>query len=340
MLPRRINLVYIAKTSTFYFSMNHFVNLPPKNILRLLKTLTCVNCLKSGQHQAKNYTASSCRKCGKSHNSLHFETAKADDSKHKSQAVVNSSNPANALSTGFLLPVATQCSQISNASKIFLSTAIIVIHVNYGVDVYDYKGELHGYRILLDSGFQLNFVTEHFLNKVRLDSRELHMSISGIAKGTFETKKIVEITFRLGVNAYIGKIECIVLPKITQNLPQEFSSVSEFKIPSNIILADPNFNIPNEINMFIGAQLFWQLICVGQIKACTVHPTLQKTKLGWIISAAACNSSDQATTAVCHVTAIDKLNKAIFKFWEIEHNIPLGSPSRYTPNERACEEHF
>ncbi|XP_011884008.1 PREDICTED: uncharacterized protein LOC105571144 [Vollenhovia emeryi] len=165
-------------------------------------------------------------------------------------------------------PIVTQCTQINDASKVLLSTAI--------VSVYDRKGELHGCRVLLDSGSQLNFITEDFANRLHLNSRELHMSISGVAKGTIETKGIVDVSFRSRTNAYVDNIECVILPKITQKLPQEFCSISEFTIPSNIVLANPNFNIPSEIDILIGAQLFWKLIYVGQIRACKAHPTLQK----------------------------------------------------------------
>jgi hypothetical protein len=146
--------------------------------------------------------------------------------------------------------------------------------------------------------------------------------------------------FGLGVNAYRNTLECIVLPKITQNLPQEFHPMSKFKIPSNIVLTDPNFNIPAEIDMLIAAQLFWQLICVGQIKACRSHPTLQKTKIGWVISGSSYTSAEEKMTAVCHLSAVDELNKSIAKFWEVEHDVSSNNTSHYTLEERNCEAHF
>lgn len=70
------------------------------------------------------------------------------------------------------------------------------------------------------------------------------------------------------------------MPKITKKLPQEFIHPSQFKMPSNVKLADPNFNVPSDIDLLIGAEVFWQLICIGQIEECKDHPTLQKTKFG------------------------------------------------------------
>ncbi|KAG5316089.1 RTXE polymerase, partial [Pseudoatta argentina] len=52
----------------------------------------------------------------------------------------------------------------------------------------------------------------------------------------------------------------------------------------HIKLADPNFNVPASIDMLIGAESFWRLICAGQIKQSKNQPTLQNTHFEWIIS--------------------------------------------------------
>lgn len=109
------------------------------------------------------------------------------------------------------------------------------------------------------------------------------MSINGIAEGIFEANEMITVKIGSRLNAYMDTVECVILPKITQRLPHEWFSAAEFKLPSNIKLADPNFNIPDDIDMLLGAQVFWQLLCVGQIKACRTHPTCQKTKFGWVI---------------------------------------------------------
>jgi len=323
-----------CKNKHFIFQCESFRKLPVEKRVEIIRNAhLCINCLRSRNHQAKNCTASLCRKCGKPHNTLlHFGSPKTNGSNDDNQPAIPSSEPIRASSSETSPPLVTQCTQVNSASKIFLSTAII--------DVYDYKGELHGCRVLLDSGSQLNFITEDFVNKLQINSRSLHVSISGVAEGTFESRGIIDVSFRSRINAYTNNIECIVLPKITQKLPQKFHPVSEFKIPSNIILADPNFNIPGDIDLLIGAQLFWQLICVGQIRACKAHPTLQKTKLGWVISGMAHRSSNKETATLCHLTTANELDKSISRFWEVEHDVSFSNASQYTSDERKCEVHF
>lgn len=58
---------------------------------------------------------------------------------------------------------------------------------------------------------------------------------------------------------------------------------SNIRLPKNINLADPEFHKPSSIDILIGSELFWQSLCIGQIKSCINHPTLQKTRFGWVV---------------------------------------------------------
>src|SRR5437588_6038469 len=55
-------------------------------------------------------------------------------------------------------------------------------------------------------------------------------------------------------------------------------------IPANIRLADPTFDKPGKIDLLLGADCFWELLCVRQIKLNQNSPILHKTKLGWILA--------------------------------------------------------
>lgn len=55
-------------------------------------------------------------------------------------------------------------------------------------------------------------------------------------------------------------------------------------IPQHIQLADPEFFKPKEIDALLGVEIFYDLLCVGQIDIVGQKAKLQKTKLGWIIS--------------------------------------------------------
>ncbi|XP_067216970.1 uncharacterized protein [Linepithema humile] len=275
-----------CKENHFIYQCDSFKKLPVDKRFKIVKnSRLCINCLKTNKHQAKTCPSSSCRKCQKTHNTLlHFES----NTEPEINQNVSSDNKEMSI------PVVTQCS-LQNPSKILLSTAII--HVE------DSRGKAHACRALLDSGSQLNFVTEDFAKRLRLNKQFINMPISGIA--------------------------------------QDFIHLSRFKIPPNIQLADPNFNVPNDIDLLIGAEVFWQLLSIGHIKACQDHPTIQKTKLGWILSGHIVDPLVQRKrkAAFCHVSTIDDLNKAISKFWQVEDNYRHNT-NVFSPEELACETLF
>ncbi|XP_018371752.1 PREDICTED: uncharacterized protein LOC108766753 [Trachymyrmex cornetzi] len=189
------------------------------------------------------------------------------------------------------------------------------------------------------SARKLNFITETLANKLRLKQQHLNIAISGVAQGGINARRSVNVLIQSKQNSYRERMECVILQKITQNLPQEFVDRSQLKIPSNISLADPHFNIPDNIDLLIGAEVFWQLLCIGQIKSCRTHPTIQKTKLGWIISGQIFNNHQSNKSHICHLATMDDLNNTISKFWQTENNY-CNEIFTLLPEERECETQF
>jgi Putative peptidase (DUF1758) len=73
------------------------------------------------------------------------------------------------------------------------------------------------------------------------------------------------------------------LTKITNDLPTWHIPRSQLNIPPGLRLADETFNVPGKIDMLIGADLFLSLLCKEQIPGSLNTPTIQRTKLGWIV---------------------------------------------------------
>lgn len=187
----------------------------------------------------------------------------------------------------------------------------------------------------MDSGSQTNFITQKFANKLQLKEQSIDISISGVVQGTIQAKTIIDVRVKSRFNNFCENIQCIILPKITQRLPQVIIAKQFLEIPKNLKLADPNFNLPANIDMLIGAELFWTLICVGQIRVFRTQPILQKTLLGWIVSSSTTsNHSNLVTTATNCLAVTEKLNHTLSRFWKIEH---LKTLPTFTPEEQKCE---
>lgn len=88
------------------------------------------------------------------------------------------------------------------------------------------------------------------------------------------------------------------MPRITEKTqPIDRSSIS---IPPNIKLADPTLHRSSNIHLLLGAKLFYNLLCVGQITKNKADPVMQKTQLSWIISGAV--PVPQQSFSSCHIS--------------------------------------
>lgn len=302
-----------------------FLQLSVENRVQTVKKARlCSNCLRSTSHQAKSCTSGSCRKCHKKHNTLIHVAKSADDSiQSNSEGSVSSGTEKTEQ------PIVTQCLSAHRSLSTLLSTALI--------HVYDSEGQVHDCRVLLDSGSQLNFITDELTNKLHLKERSAEISISGIAHGSIQAQKIVNVRIKSRLNFFNENLQCIILPKIIQQLPQRHIYRSSITIPKHIKLADPNFNVPDTIDMLIGADLFWRLMCAGQIRSSRTQPTLQKTHLGWVISGAITSIIKSCPSATSCLAVTEDLNRTLSRFWEVEH---ITSSSELSPEEQACERLF
>ena len=148
-----------------------------------------------------------------------------------------------------------------------LSTTVIL--------VCDDDGSRRACQALLDCGSQANFVSKKFVEILGLKTHTLNVSISGV-NGTVISNHMIRIKLQSRLNSYTAIIECIVTDKI----PAVSSGRDEFNFLRNIRLTDPRFHISSDIDFLIGVELFWNLICVGQVKSLDKeHPMLQKTRL-------------------------------------------------------------
>ncbi|KYN30235.1 hypothetical protein ALC57_00303 [Trachymyrmex cornetzi] len=132
------------------------------------------------------------------------------------------------------------------------------------------------------------------------------------------------------------QIDCLVLPTITERLPQVKLNKENIKLPDDARIADPSFNKPGKIDLLIGAGLFWKLLCVGQIQGGRGNPTWQKTLLGWVIGGEMVHANpNKASTSL--ITTNQALQEQIERFWKQED---IQEPRLLSKQEGYCEEHF
>ncbi|XP_055589710.1 uncharacterized protein LOC129741920 [Uranotaenia lowii] len=168
------------------------------------------------------------------------------------------------------------------------------------------------------------------------------MHISGMGGASVTSRYSTVATICSSDHSYRCDLSFQILPKITGNLPATVVDTSELQIPPELNLADPSFALPHRIDMVIGAQLFFSLLCDGQRYISNhsegLRPILQNTVLGWVVSGPvpiASNSSHSASVALTCTT--DDLDFQLSRFWEIEHCPEARS---FSKEELACEKLF
>jgi len=305
---------------------------------RVKSNKLCYNCLKP--FHGKKCTYGSCKKCHKHHNTLlHIDKAASNDSsqsdskdkeQHSLSSAVESKN-ANESYSGSLQGANTSlsCHTQGSFSHVMLSTAII--HMR------DKSDNLHSCRVLLDSGSQPNFISRELCERLGLPQQRTDTIIDGVNSISSTSQNETTATIYSRFNKYQETLPFLIIDKVTNKIPAVAVDVDSFQIPSNIKLADPTFHLPGKIDLILGSEVFWRLLCIGQIQISKTKPTFQKTKLGWIVSGRANPNLRAKQPVQCHFNQQAKLHDQIERFWQLEE---LHTKSHLTAEEQKCEEHF
>lgn len=233
----------------------------------------CLNCLRVASHKAKQCGAGMCRKCSKRHNTLlHLESS----SKGETDPTPTTPNTPVTKEESVATTNVNHTTIILKSSQVLLSTAV--------VKVLNCKGQLVPCRAVLDNGSQSCLITSNYVNELGIEQFYTRIPICGVGAMSMRTRSVAKILVHSRVNGFQANLDCLVVDKITQNVPVNRVRTDDLQIPDGIILADPAFQQPAEINLLIGAKIFLDLLCIGRIKLSEDQPIWQKTLFGWIIS--------------------------------------------------------
>ncbi|XP_036346425.1 uncharacterized protein LOC118755709 [Rhagoletis pomonella] len=325
--------VFCGSAEHAIYSCQRFANLSPNLRLREVKKLSlCLNCLKTG-HQIRDCKSGSCRACqSKHHTLLHFERSTASLINSQAEASSVATVQSNAMTASLSV---SPSAPVSPSDAVFLATAVVLVK--------NRAGSFVPCRALLDSGSQLHFVTTRLANQLQLVKAKSSATVSGIGDANFSTEGYsVDLVLKSRTSDFSTNITAVVVQTITDDQPGCSVSTNEWNVPSNIQLADPGFNLPQRIDLLIGAALFFDLLCVGQIRLASGLPLLQKTRLGWVLSGGGQQAPKLSSFVVRRKSSSDiiatRLEDLVRQFWEIEHNFePICKASQ---EDIDCEAHF
>nr|XP_029709473.1 uncharacterized protein LOC109417556 [Aedes albopictus] len=316
----------------FMFQCQSFAKMPVSQRRDLVsQRKLCWNCFRTG-HQARSCTSKfSCRSCRDRHHTLLHDpsqpgkssSAPAVTSKsHEALSVPSTSAPGPA-STSQQVSMSVQ----SQASTVLLQT--VALHV---VDVH---GKSFEARALLDSGSMSNFISSDLANLLAIPQSEADVSVAGIGQSHCKLKRAVSATVRSRIGSFSTQLRFLVIDHPTTNLPTIHVKLSSWKLPK-VELADPQFHVPNKIDLVIGGEVYWDLHTGKKLSLGRGLPYLIETRFGWTLCGS--TSQDSTDSVACQLSSTDALlDSTLQRFWEIE---TIPKQSVHSTTEKACEEFY
>ncbi|XP_050675189.1 uncharacterized protein LOC126972453 [Leptidea sinapis] len=298
----------------FLFACPEFRNLDIDSRIIKMQSFNniCNNCLRPG-HKEKYCKLTHCKYCNITHSSLlHKHTQKHTEQFNEV-----------ALSSDI---------HYINKPNILLSTALVNVVGAYGI--------LHPARVLLDNGATAHYVTRKFCEKLGVSRRSVSSTVTGINNQCSYSAESCNLSIDSSSGDYKFCVECYVLPQITKSVPSSNINIKSIRLPLNIKLADPSFHISAPIDILMGADVFWDVICSKSIDLGKHYPKLQQTKLGWLVSGTLNTNKNLSLknlnqSSNCFFTQNDEA--LLTRFWELES---VHSKYNLSLEEQACEKSF
>ncbi|XP_043264280.1 uncharacterized protein LOC122404410 [Colletes gigas] len=165
------------------------------------------------------------------------------------------------------------------------------------------------------------------------------MTVGGLGRAVSSIQSTAQVAVSSRHNSFRTNVSCFVLKTITEDMPNVLIDRTSTATPPGMQLADPNFAKSKQIDLLIGAGLFWQLLCVGQQKAGTGGLIWQKTRFGWVLGGQLNSLDDRTRISTCHVISNEQLNNSLARFWELE-TVALDKDRPLTDATNDAEQHF
>ncbi|XP_045535019.1 uncharacterized protein LOC123721194 [Papilio machaon] len=330
----------ICKQEHRLYECNKFKCLPvDERIAKTSLLKLCTNCLRSG-HQSYQCRLGGCRICRRKHNTLLHKPQVQQTPQSNTQSVHTTPSTAHSKtnstenspnsdhdSTASRPSTVVSMTAASN-NQALLSTALVKV---------THKGKTVKMRALLDCGSQSSFISDRAQRKIGSHrTRDHHRNVSGLGNTILNITEHCTVQLHSLNTTFSAAIKCFVIPQITDNLPHATVHTKDLGIPDNIHLADPMFYQPAEIDILLGADIFWDLIGTGRISLGPQRPVLQETHLGWIVAGPMggkyYNSNNSKVS--CHFSR--DISKQLAKFWELEE---IPSNGNHT-QDNHCERLF
>ncbi|XP_059050192.1 uncharacterized protein LOC131845174 [Achroia grisella] len=283
----------------------------------------CFNCLGSNHSVRFCQKPINCRVCQKRHHSLLHPPNLTSETSHQNDSVHNIGEvPISNNQVETPIDSVVSCLSTSTENQVLLTTALV--RVKSG------SGQYQVFRAIIDQGSQASFISETAFQRLGLKSSSAKTIISGLggyygsvaSKGKIllEIQSMFDSTFSTNVTTHI-------LKQITSYMSAKQIPKIDWINSANVTLADPQYNVPNKIDMLLGAEVYSQILQEGIIRGPRGSPVAQCTSLGWVLSGPVQCINSKNNIVVLH-SNIEKDDNILQGYREVESNSTynLGTP--------------
>lgn len=192
---------------------------------------------------------------------------------------------------------------------------------------------------LLDSGSAINLITWETVKTLKLPTKKFNINIITIGRDSMPANYVVQLKIQSCQNnsPWSKVIDFFVVSELPTSLKESFDP-SSWSLPTDVFLADPLFNESKPIHVLLGADTFFDTLLPNNRKRVDgKFPTLQETRLGWVIAGHTPLRPAFVNTNCTFLTSDSELSQSIKKFWEVEEATPICPKFS---DEALAEAHF
>ncbi|GFW46980.1 DUF1758 domain-containing protein [Trichonephila clavipes] len=112
---------------------------------------------------------------------------------------------------------------------------------------------------------------------------KINIVVSCVNDASMVVKNCVKTSVANKAKTFESGLMLLVVNKITDLIPNKVIDV-DVNVSEFVPLADDKFNIPDRIDMLLGAEIFYELLKPGKFYCDNSHLVLQNTVFGYVVS--------------------------------------------------------
>ncbi|KAL7735481.1 hypothetical protein ACLKA6_010517 [Drosophila palustris] len=291
----------------------------------------CFICLDNKHQASKCGSRRYCERCtGRHHTLIHVEKEKRTLGPPKP-----SEQSAQKVSTNLVNRSKEGSSTNGSNCDVLLPTAVVTVDNAEGVPL--------KFRAFLDQGSQASFISESAAQLLRLPRQKVYVKVNGLASSRItEVTTAMFICLKSRLDSQVKyNVQVYILPRVSHKMPDR--QISEDMLPhlKNLCLADPNYFVPQGIDLLLGSDIYDELMLSEVHRGPTGAPLAQNTTLGYIVSgkiSGRASPISSYTVKISRNEASNELEDLLQRFWELEQFDKESAD--LSEEERWCEEFF